>query len=252
MPSHWRELVTLLLDDAEVSNGVLSQELQICLRQMLPAQLMRTETWRPQDRFFLAAAYLLAAGSPDAIRAFLCGQKVILGLRVETSSKANGGLGRYDDRFVVVKRNWPANTGEAYEFVGNTEPAYKYDALNPDKSKTMGQDVDGDGIADLGRIPAGTHPFKKGYTAKRGDILIPTVPIQLERDSNHDGRFGNDVVKTKLAANLYAGDTFFHKGGRGGFTGSAGCQTLEASVFNEFWAALDSQQFFYYVIVEVG
>lgn len=252
LPTHWRNLVTLLLDDAEMSNGALSEELRMCVAQMLPARLMPTETWRPQDRFYLAAAYLIATASPDALRAFLRGQKVILGLRVETSSKANSGLGRYDDRFVVVKRNWPAYAGEAYEFMGNTEPAYKYDALNPNKSKTMGQDVDGDGVADLGRIPTGTHQFKKGFTAKRGNILIPTVPIQLERDSNHDGWFGNDVVKAKLAANLDAGDTFFHKGGRGGFTGSAGCQTLEAGVFDKFWAALESQQEFYYVIVNVS
>ena len=130
MASHWQNLVTLLLDDAEDSNGVLSEELRVCVSQMLPRRLMRTETWRPEDPFYLAAAYVMAAGSPDALRALLHGQKVILGLRVESSSKANGGLGRYDDRFVVVKRNWPAYAGEAYEFVGNTEPTYKYDALN--------------------------------------------------------------------------------------------------------------------------
>ncbi len=244
---HWQDLTTLLFDAAEFSSELIRAE----LRSLLPNYLLPTQAWSQDQRFYLAAAYVFAYGSAEAVSSFMRGERVILGLRVETSSKAHGGLGRYDDRYVIAQRQGQTFGGIALEFPGNTEPAYKYDAKNPNKSASFGKDVDGDGVVDLGRIPTGTHQFKKGHSAKRGNILRPYKPIRLERDSNHDGLYGNDKVKPGLQNNLEANDTLFHKGGRGGFTGSAGCQTLESEVFDRFWVATGSQQHFYYIIIKV-
>lgn len=244
---HWQDITTLLVEAGEFASEIMRAE----LRGLLPNYLLPTQSWTPEQRFYLAAAYVFSYATAEAVHAFMRGEKVILGLRVETSTKAHMGLGRYDDRFVIVQRQDQTFSGTAVEFPGNTEPAYKYDAKNPKKSAAFGKDVDGDGVVDLGRIPAGTHQFMKGHSAKRGNILRPYKTIRLERDSNHDGLYGNDKVKIGLQNGLDAIDTLFHKGGRGGFTGSAGCQTLEAPVFERFWAATGSQKHFYYVIIKV-
>lgn len=251
LPAYWENLALPVLESVEESMSPPSPQVRFLLKSQLPWAPFQTEFWLPKDRFYLYCLYFLTHGSYKAVLDLIRGQRVILGLRKETSTKANKGKGLYDDLFVVLKRDWPHRSGWAYRFLGNTEPAWKYDAKNPLKSKTMGQDADGDGVEDLGRIPAGTHRFKKGYSAKRGNILIPTESIRLERDTNHDGWFHNDKFNAKLEGRLYAGDTFFHKGGLGGFTGSAGCQTLEGPIFQKFWDTLGNQSVFYYVLVSL-
>ncbi len=44
---------------------------------------------------------------------------------------------------------------------------------------------------------------------------------------------------------------YFHRGGKGDFTGSAGCQTIPQNDFNEFWKSLGDQKNFQYVLVNV-
>ncbi len=125
--------------------------------------------------------------------------------------------------------------------------------MNKSSKKHLGQDVDGDGVIDLGRIPIGTYIFKKGTSKTYGNILMPTAPIRLERDSNHDGVFdAKDIVKKSLEKNQYASDTYFHKGGGKNFTGSAGCQTLVAHEFTKFWKSLGQQSTFHYVLIRMS
>jgi len=220
------------------------------LRSIFTPQLELFLSRPVPQRFFGYAVLLAAYGTIDSLRSFRLRRKVILGFRKETSTKANQGKGVYDDWFVVLDPGTGNHPGTVKEFQGNTEPAYRYDANTSATKKHLGKDVDGDGVIDLGRIPEGTYRFKKSTSTKYGNILAPVSKIRLERDTNHDGRFDqNDTVSPKLSANEYATDTFFHKGGRGGFTGSAGCQTLEPETFELFWAVLGSQSEFHYVLI---
>ncbi|MGB9181697.1 MAG: hypothetical protein WCB68_20875 [Pyrinomonadaceae bacterium] len=252
-PKLWYVLRRLLIRRGRpYASAFIDPVSQRMLLQYLPQGLPDTTGWSASQRFDLYSLYVMAYGTTGARINLSFGQSTILGLRMVTSTKANKGLGAFDDRFVVLWYDWARNQGEAYEFAGNTEPAWYYDAMNPNAKKIEGQDADGDNKADLGRIPVGTFEFRKDNHPKRGNILRPLEPIRLERDTNHDGWFGNDQVDPKHSNNLYASDTFFHRGGRGGFTGSAGCQTLEGEVFDNFWKALGSQKKFYYVLLSVG
>jgi len=182
--------------------------------------------------------------STHSLYDLLSGRRVIVGLRKLTNTRANNGLGLYDDRIVVL---WKKN-GEKHvrEFVANTEPSSRYE--HRWGVKAYGSDADGDGRKDLGRIPEGAYTFMKDFSDHYGNILRPTHEIIAERDTNHDGVFdGRDRVTNRAA--LSAGTSFlFHKGGTN-MTGSAGCQTMRSPVFQSFWHALGNQHTFRYVLI---
>jgi peptidoglycan hydrolase-like protein with peptidoglycan-binding domain len=197
-----------------------------------------------QYDFYVSCLERAPGATPRATKELLAGKRVILGLRVLTNTRANGGKGTYDDRIVVF---WNGKDGKhVEEFMANTEPSSRYeDKWGP---KKLGQDADDDGRLDLGRIPEGVHTYVKGSSTKYGNILRSAKAITAQRDTNHDGKFnGKDLITNKK--NLEVGDFLFHKGGNS-MTGSAGCQTMAPAVFEKFWKSLGSQQEFEYVLME--
>ncbi|HEY0078950.1 MAG TPA: LysM peptidoglycan-binding domain-containing protein [Pyrinomonadaceae bacterium] len=226
------------------------------------AGLPNTEGMTTAQKYDLYAGYIQRHGSASARQDLAAGRRVILGLRVPTSTRANNGLGAYDDRFVVL---WTDRNGTRHvsEFRGNTEPAAYYE--DTPANRRAGHNVTtinagGDSRGDLGRIPEGSYTFRKEFRSGFGrsqdaagrNILRPTRDIIAERDTNHDGNIdGRDPVTNR--ANLNSGRTmYFHRGGRGNFTGSAGCQTLKQADFDAFWQSLGGQEEFKYVLVDVG
>jgi hypothetical protein len=95
------------------------------LWQLLPKTMPNTRGWSEAQQFPLYACYVLACGDARATQQLAHGSIVIAGLRVPTSTKANKGHGRYDDRFVVVNRQGRGTHGTAREFEGNTELAVR-------------------------------------------------------------------------------------------------------------------------------
>jgi peptidoglycan hydrolase-like protein with peptidoglycan-binding domain len=185
-------------------------------------------------------------GKAAALADLSKGQRVILGIRVITNTRANQGGGVYDDRIVVL---WNNGTKNVREFVANTEPSSRYEDGYKYAKKSFGNNAGGDRRKDLGRVPEGVHPYAKGSSTTYGNILRPTKDIIAERDTNHDGLFDqNDTVSNVSALN--AGTSMlFHKGGNT-ITGSAGCQTMKPADFEKFWLALGTkQQRFLYVLV---
>jgi peptidoglycan hydrolase-like protein with peptidoglycan-binding domain len=148
----------------------------------------------------------------------------IVGVRAPTNTNVNGGGGRYDDAFAVV---WQDKNGQPHvkEFRGNTEPSAHYRGR-------MGNDVNGDGRLDQGRLRTGHYMYSMssyhGAPAlrMRGDATV-------DRDVNQDGNFGNDGG----ASSGGGASMLFHRGGSN-TTGSAGCQTLPPAQFDAFMATL--------------
>jgi hypothetical protein len=190
----------------------------------------------------------------NALADFDGGSRVILGLRKVDSTAANDGRGIYNDRFVVLRRE---DVGcSALVFAGNTDPSSFYEDVADGRSGSgraaEGKDADGDGRLDLGRVPAGSHQYRRGNSTKFGDRILRSVrPIHAERDVNHDGVFDeSDAAAVVDEAAMQVTDFLFHPG-LSERTGSAGCQTLPPDVFDDFWTALGDQNKFWYVLVEV-
>ncbi len=153
------------------------------------------------------------------------GQRNIVGLRTTTDADANGGQGRYDDRMAMFWQD--ANgTKHAREYVGNTEPSARYRGR-------MGQDANGDGRLDQGRLAAGFYEFRTGSSSTLGRVLRPVQDYRVERDTNQNGTFGDDGGRRTGGGS----SMLFHAGGSS-ITGSAGCQTMTPTEFNRFWRDL--------------
>ncbi len=149
----------------------------------------------------------------------------LVGLRTTTPTTANGGAGRYDDRLAMV---WKDSAGKPHVQLlrYNTEPAKGMSAYSAD--------MNGDGRADQGRIPAGHYEFAKS-SWKHGFCLRSTSDFRVERDWNHDGRF-TETQRTGGGASM-----LFHQGGTSG-TGSAGCQTFPPAEWSRFMRALSTSR----------
>lgn len=205
---------------------------------------------------------------------------VILGLRRETPSWASGngdgraGTGVYDDRIIVLLRS---ADGERSAFVAHrasTEPTAQYDhharlagdAANPvfqgvtRHRPIQGQDVDGDGVRDLGRMADGTfelvlalhnNPASAGTdTALRPSRRAIDAGLGvglIQRDTNGDGLFdGNDPNGVHDLNPTFK----IHSGSRQN-TDSAGCQTIHPDDYLGFINAVQTnqgQEFFKYVL----
>ncbi|QUW04435.1 LysM peptidoglycan-binding domain-containing protein [Chloracidobacterium validum] len=218
--------------------------------------LPRTEGMTTAQKFALYANYIERHGSEQAKADLAAGRTVILGLRVQTNTRANGGQGVYDDRFVTL-RKLPNGQFQVTELRGNTEPSSQYeDGWSGRTRRPMGVDSNRDGRLDLGRLVDGTHEYMRanvgpnfGPTQPDGNnILMPTTSRPVVRDTNHDGVFD----ERDRNRNSFEGRTmYFHRGGTTN-TYSAGCQTMPQSEFNRFWSSLGNQQRFQYVLVTVG
>lgn len=146
-------------------------------------------------------------------------QMNLLGVRHETSTHANNNNGKYDDQLVMV---WKDAQGKPHvkTYTYNTEPAAAMSAYS--------DDVNHDGRADQGRIPAGYHEYALS-SWKHGFCLRATSDFRVERDMNHDGVFTEHLTTGGGASML------FHQGGTYG-TGSAGCQTFPPDQWRRFMA----------------
>lgn len=201
--------------------------------------LPSTEGMTGAQRFQTYSAYVNAHGDAQAKADLAAGRQVILGLRNETAIGANGGRGAYDDRVVVLQGN--SAGGTAREYAANTEPSGQYEGR-------FGQDFNGDGRRELGRITEGTVRFERGTSANLGNVLRPTELHQVSRDTNHDGVIdGRDPGGTARNGDY---SFLFHAGGNSN-TGSAGCQTMKPGDYQSFWNGLGTQSQFSYVLVNV-
>ncbi|MEO6519578.1 MAG: XVIPCD domain-containing protein [Pseudoxanthomonas sp.] len=191
------------------------------------------------------------------------GERVILGMRNETNSLYNRGQGSYDDRLVLI---WKDNQGirrarEFHQF--NAEPSAQYDhhagndgnrryadgagiaprsARSPGyedvlRRKIEGEDVNGDGVRDLGRLAEGTtemvattHPRYRGgrpvgtdFSMRPSEEAVAAGAGRVQRDTNADGWFtAADVNGVQDLNNSFK----LHPGARDN-TDSAGCGTFK-------------------------
>lgn len=191
---------------------------------------------READRL---AAIVEAQGDAAARADLAAGRKVLVAVREDSATSANGGRGAYDDRMALVWRD-ASGTVHARTWEGNTEPAGRYAA------RGYGVDVNGDGRKELGRLVEGSYRYtlQSGEFAGNRFFRSETVQPAL-RDSNHDGRFtaADQVDRTGAGRSL-----LIHQGGNGS-TGSAGCQTMRPSDYSAFLAELGGQTRFSYVLV---
>jgi len=152
-------------------------------------------------------------------------ERNLLSMRTPTNTNANGRQGVYDDKTVML---WTDSRGGKHvkEYRSNTEPSARYEGR-------MGEDVNGDGRRDLGRVRTGYYEFNTGTSTTLGNVLRPTRSMTVDRDTNHDGLF-NDNASGSAGQSM-----LFHKGGNN-MTGSAGCQTMPPAEYNRFWKDLNS------------
>lgn len=244
----------------------------------------------PQTQRYDVYASIVEARGNDAARESLRnGERVILGLRQETSmfasmtpddprtrnrDESQTGRGVYDDRIVVLGGRNPPVVEEFNR--ASTEPTaqYSHRARNGDpryagvipNDTIFGADVNRDGVRDAGRMREGTiemtgrnvtHPNPGPDdralrpTEHRGGAVDRGVNM-IERDVNGDGRFNADDGPQRLSA---LDRTFkIHEGSRGS-TDSAGCQTIHRDDYARFMAAVNGnpgQTTFQYVLTETS
>ncbi len=252
------------------------------------------EALTPTQRYDVYASIIETRGNDDARESLRNGERVILGLRQDNTTFDSGtaddmsrvaddnpetevdesrrGTGVYDDRVVVLGRRSPEEGAdpEVWQFNrSTTEPTAQYSerADNGDpryasaaSGDVYGNDVDGDGIRDAGRMREGTFEMLKAEHPNPGSndfALRPTPEAveagagMVERDVNGDGLFNADDGAHRLDA---LDQTFkIHAGSRAD-TDSAGCQTIvngdEYNAFTEAVRGNPDQTRWQYVLTE--
>lgn len=250
----------------------------------LYGELPNTAGWSDEEKFALYEQVLKdMPDSQQAQDALARGERVIVALRVDTPVHTNKGLGVYDDRMAVV---WQDADGTKHlkEFAANTEPAGKYEQQlvrdkqgNPvlkdgkvQEAKVAGrhgegEDANGDGRKDLGRLQDGkVYSYKRAFDVRTqrfgtpenvGDgvnNLLKPVRVKdehgkpklgnpVQRDTDHDGWFrAPDAIADRSSNDMAKSDNwtmYIHKGGNNS-TDSAGCQTLLPKEFKAMFEAL--------------
>jgi hypothetical protein len=204
---------------------------------------------------------------PAASAALREGRLLVLGLRRDTSTLENKGRGVYDDHLVVLN-GW-GRRGSVHFFPATTEPSAQYsqraasaagggrvDARYKDVAfaKSVGIDVDKDGVLDAGRLKEGTYFFTEMPKLFMKDRAFQASRIQTaERDSNGDGRFTladpNRIDRKGVGHTMY-----IHQGGSMNRaivnTWSAGCQTVPQNLYPTFLSALGQKPEFFYVLID--
>ncbi|WJI17320.1 hypothetical protein MWN52_08815 [Pseudoxanthomonas winnipegensis] len=178
--------------------------------------------------------------------------RVILGLRREDRTTEKNGQGVYNDRIVVL---WTDDHGGKHAREYNdatTEPTAQYDGhaktipASPGfgnvttRTKTEGDDVNGDRVRDMGRLADGTtemrattHPYRghpDEFALRPSSAALTAGANRVERDSNGDGWF--DARDTHGVQDL--NDTFKIHRGSSRNTDSAGCQTIGGGRYDDF------------------
>jgi len=198
-----------------------------------------------EQKFDVYSSIVQTRGNQAARDALNRGDKVILGLRKEDSTLVNGGKGEYNDRIVVLSRKDGVVHVDEFDRA-STEPTAQYDA-NQKKNVASprvpyGVDVTHDGIPELGRVSEGTVEMKPATHptpwAGTNFALRPTPTAvangvgNIERDSNHDGKFDSNDVRSNLDESFK-----IHAGSRSN-TDSAGCSTIYPDDYGRFVSAV--------------
>nr|WP_165786167.1 XVIPCD domain-containing protein [Xanthomonas prunicola] len=187
--------------------------------------------------------------------------------------ESRGGSGVYNDRLVVLWKDADGTAHVVESNRANTEPTAQYDhhagntgarplgeggrenrRFDPSPGfesitrprKIEGDDVNADGVRDLGRLHDGTiemqmaqhpNPLLAGTmdsALKPSQAAVAAGRGMVQRDSNADGWFDQADVNGTQDLN----DTFkIHRGSRGS-TDSAGCQTIHADDYDAFMNAV--------------
>jgi hypothetical protein len=275
-----RSVAARLRDDGALKNGGSGNPVEegkalSHFSQILTAspKMPNTKGLTEAQKFDVYASVVEAWGNSEARTdlkdSATNGERVVVALRQETSTLANRGLGVYDDRMVVVWKDRDG-TPHAKEFSGNTDPSAQYDARAGDSTKRIaaspgyedvkqrisggirkieGNDINKDGVRELGRLVPGTYKYQEKPTDFAGSRAFQVSTTQItRRDVNGDGRFnkadGNNIDTSGAGTTMY-----IHKGGRGGNTGSAGCQTVNPDVYQNFLNVVGNLKDFNYVLV---
>lgn len=210
-----------------------------------PGHLPDTKGLSESQKYDLYAGYVKQFGSAQAKADLANGKQVVLALRVDTNTRANHGNGVYDDRLVVLSQRGGGK--QAQEFRANTEPSAQYEQGSPYQRKIDGQDANGDGRMDLGRLADGTYGYHRGEFLG-AKALIDDGGQRAERDSNHDGLFtAADARQNKTALSGDFG-MYVHIGGSNN-TYSAGCFTLPPDQHAKFFGTLAGGQDHFNLVV---
>jgi hypothetical protein len=232
------------------------------------------------QRYDVYASIIETRGNDAARESLRNGDRIVLGLRQENSTvdsatrdqpnavavddpatpadESRRGSGVYDDRVVVLGRRSPeGGVPEVWQFgSSNTEPSAQYDhhAQGRDRQepythvqrrRAEGEDVNGDGVRDLGRLREGTvemlattHPRPGGgrddFSLRPTPEAVAANPLGVQRDTNADGRFDhNDTNGLQPLNNTFK----IHRGSQGN-TDSAGCQTIRGADYDDFVTAV--------------
>ncbi len=196
------------------------------------------------------AAYIEQFGDAQAQTDFDAGRRVVVALRTETSTTANGGVGVYDDHIAIVWKDAGGNV-QIREFAGNTEPSAQYRFDGPKADRGSHTDLNGDGRMDLGRMVEGTTRFRQEAGTFLGNSYFRATQTQrVERDTNQDGLF-TSADPGRIDSRGAGRSMLIHQGGSGN-TWSAGCQTMASHDFNQFLSTLAGQTEFSYVLVNAN
>ncbi|WP_311240236.1 MULTISPECIES: XVIPCD domain-containing protein [unclassified Xanthomonas] len=188
-------------------------------------------------------------------------------------NEAQGGTGVYNDRLVVLWKDADGTRHTQVAQQANTEPTAQYDhhagntgrrpraeggvenrifAPSPEfesitrPRKIEGEDVNADGIRDLGRLSEGTIEMRMGQhpnpirPGTQDNALRPSQAAVdaghggVQRDSNADGWFDHADLNGVKDLN----DTFKIHRGSSGSTDSAGCQTIHPAEYDGFIGAV--------------
>ncbi len=203
-------------------------------------------------------------------------ERVILGMRRETETTFDHGIGDYNHRLVVMWKD-DDGTRHAREFNrANTEPSAQYDhhagsdgtlryadggnASRLERSpgyedvsrrkiegEDVNRDVNRDGVRDLGRLGEGsmemratTHPRYSGGRQNGTEFALRPSPEAILEGVGRVQRDTNaDGWFTAADVNGVQdlNDTFkIHRGSSGRNTDSAGCQTISGTQYDDFIA----------------
>jgi hypothetical protein len=228
----------------------------------------KTPFFTPRLAYNYYSSLVTQYGSSEAQATLKRGNLVLLGLRNQSSTLANKGLGSYDDQIVIL--NGLSKVRTARVFPACTEPGAQYSHRSAPKGKgrvdaryvgikhhkSDGADINKDGIKDAGRLIEATYKyFEKpgGFLGARAFQVHATQIV--ERDTDGDGRFTQydpSRIDTKGAGT----SMYIHRGGADDISGlgtwSAGCQTIPKGVYGNFLASIGRPAFFYYVLVNAA
>lgn len=237
--------------DAAVVNPMLDRLREAARPPRMPAA-SETAGMSQAQQYDVYGSIIALRGDAPARDAMTTQDRVILGLRDENRTTEARGRGVYDDRIVVLWKD-AEGSRHAREFnQATTEPTAQYDGhakttpRSPgfenvaSRTKTEGEDVNGDRVKDLGRLAEGTtemratthprHGHPDEFALRPSQAAITAGAARVERDSNGDGWF--DARDTQGVQDL--NDTFkIHRGSRAN-TDSAGCQTIGGGEYDDF------------------